>query len=154
MSKLQRFVFLNSAFYNDFPADDFEEILHKPDRPYIQIQIIVGGIRFALPLRSNINHPFAYITNKTDNSGIDFTKAVVIDDTYIDTSRIPHIRSNEFKALRGKDYTIGQRFLKYIYEYNTAKEDLTIDRNKQLYNCSTLKYFDQQVGNIRKENQE
>lgn len=37
--------------------------------------------------------------------GVDFSKAVVItDDKYIDMLTEPHIRENEFNALRGKDY--------------------------------------------------
>ena len=138
-----RFVFLSSEFYNDYPSGEYPEIEHKRMRPYIQILITINNIRFAIPLRSNINHPFVLWTDKANKCGVDFSKAVVITDTkYIDTTKTPHIRQNEFDALRGKDYRIEQKMIKYITDYKKAKEKT--DRiSIGMVQKSSLQYFEE-----------
>ena len=83
------FVFLTAAFYEDHPKEKFPEMEHKQDRPYVLILVTIGANRFAIPLRSHIAHPYAYITDKARRCGADYTKAVVITDEarYIDTYR-------------------------------------------------------------------
>lgn len=63
---------------------------------------------FAIPMRSHISHPYAYMTDKEKRCGVDYTKAVLVTDEarYIEQERKPHIRPNEFDALRGKEYKI------------------------------------------------
>lgn len=56
--------FLSEEFYNDYPADDYPEIEQKHNRPYIQVFIEIAGIQFAIPLRSDIKHPFVLWTEK------------------------------------------------------------------------------------------
>lgn len=110
MAKKKRFVFLSNEFYNDYPTSKFPEIEQKHNRPYIQVYVEIDGVQFAIPLRSDIHHPFVLWTDKTNNCGVDFSKAVVIKKaSYIDTNIEPHLRQNEFDALRGKDYKIKSR---------------------------------------------
>ncbi len=52
----------------------------KKDRPYIQLYVEIDGIQFAIPLRSDIRHPHVFWTDKANNCGVDFSKAVVILD--------------------------------------------------------------------------
>lgn len=86
------YIFLTEEFYNNYPRKFYPEIEHKPDRPYILIHIKIDNYDFALPLRSHIKHKFAFITDKENSCGIDFTKAVYIKDKkYIDNDRVPHI---------------------------------------------------------------
>lgn len=139
-----RYIFLTNEFYSDYRK--YPEIEQKQLRPYIQIQIMIDGVLFAIPLRSHINHPHAYWTDKINHCGIDFSKAVVIEDIkYIDTTKKPHIRDNEYKALQGKEYIVAKRFRKYINDYKKAKMNLDIERNQMLYKYSTLKYFEQYI---------
>ena len=92
-------------------------------------------MKFAIPLRSDIHHPHVLWTDKNNHGGVDFSKAVVVeDDKYIDKTREPHLRQNEFDALRGKDYKIKQKMEKYIMQYKKAKEDL--DKPIKNYLCS------------------
>ena len=136
-----QFIFLSKDFYNDFKG--FTEIEQKPTRPYIQIVIKVNGTLFAIPMRSNINHKNAFFTDKKNKCGVDFSKAVVItDNKYIDLSRSPYIRPNEFKALQGKDFEIEKGMLKYINLYKKALKSPDIARNKLLLKYSTLQYFE------------
>ena len=138
------FVFLTADFYADHPAAQFPEMEHKQDRPYVLVLITVGENRFAIPMRSHISHPYAYMTDKKNRCGVDYTKAVVITDEtrYIECSRKPYIRPNEFDALRGKEYKIKCGMQKYIETYQKAKQS-ELPRDKMLVRCSTLQYFEQ-----------
>ena len=143
MSQKQRFVFLSADFYNAYPATQFPEIEQKVQRPYIQVLTVVNGHTFAIPFRSNINHPHAIWTDKQNRCGLDLSKAVVVtEDKYIDKTRSPHIRQNEFDALRGKDYRIKQSLIRYIEKYKAAKADSGKAVNDILVSRSTLQYFE------------
>ena len=98
-------------------------------------------------MRSDIHHPHVLWTDKKNNCGVDFSKAVVItDDKYIDMLTEPHIRENEFNALRGKDYKIKVKMEKYIEEYKKAKQDLNKKHYQNLVKYSTLQYFEKEIG--------
>lgn len=142
--KKQKFVFLSSNFYNDYPSSEYPEIESKKNRPYIQVCVSINGVLFGIPLRSGIKHPHVLWTDKENNCGVDFSKAVVItDDKYIDYGKKPHIRDNEFKALKGKDFKIKQGMEKYIGQYISAKENLSDPINSTLCEFSTLRYFEE-----------
>lgn len=140
------FVFLTAAFYEDHPKEQFPEMEHKEDRPYVLILVTVGANQFAIPLRSHIAHPYAYITDKARHCGADYTKAVLITDEarYIDRERKPYIRPNEFDALRGKEYRIKCGMQKYIETYRAARKSED-PRDKMLVRYSTLQYFEQDL---------
>lgn len=144
-----RFIFLSDNFYEQYTEELFPEIERKKDRPYIQIHISIDGVHFAIPLRSNIHHPFAFMTDAENNCGIDFSKAIVIsDESYINHDTIPHIRQNEFDALRGKDYIIEQKMRRYIKKYKNAKNNMDNARNRMMVQRSTLQYFESEIENI------
>ena len=138
------FAFLTAEFYADHPEDKYPEMEHKKDRPYVVVFVTVGTIRYAVPLRSHISHPYAYLTDKKNRCGVDYTKAVIVEneERYIDRSRKPYIRPNEFDALRGKEYRIQCGMQKYIEVYKKAKQSDSA-RDKMLVSCSTLQYFEQ-----------
>lgn len=137
------FMFLSDKFYKDYAC--CPEIEQKRNRPYIQIEIVIDGIMFGIPLRSGIKHPHVLWTDKSNHCGVDFSKAVVIvnPEDYIDNTTTPYIRPNEFQALRGKEYIIQKKMKKYIEDYKKAKERPDLERNKMLLRYSTLQYFEQ-----------
>lgn len=142
----QRFVFLTEDFYKDYPHTSYPEIEQKDKRPYIQVLALIDGVQYAIPLRSNINHPHVLWTDKKNHCGVDFSKAVVITDKkYIDDSSKPYIRPNEFKELRGKDYKIEQKLRKYIKQYKEAKLNPSEKKNHTLIEKSTLQYFEEHI---------
>jgi protein AbiQ len=146
MGKIQRFIFLSETFYSDYPAANYPEMEQKKTRPYVQVIVEISGVIFAIPLRSAINHPFVLWTDKKNHCGIDFSKAVVIsNEKYIDKVKIPHLRQNEFNALRGKDYRIRVKFEKYIEKYKEARKDLSKPINRILCSYSTLQYFEKYI---------
>lgn len=141
-----KFIFLSQNFYNDYPISSYPEIEQKITRPYIQVVIDINGIIFAIPMRSNINHPYALLTDKINRCGLDFSKTVIITkDEYIDKTKTPYIRPNEFNALRGKEYKIKQKLLKYIQKYKKAKEDNTTPFAHEILSNSTLQYFESYI---------
>lgn len=141
-----KYIFLTSEFYNDYPYKDYPEIEQKQDRPYIMIQISIDGVDFAIPLRSNINHPNVFWTDKPKKCGVDYSKAVPIKDVKYVDSRKPYLRSNEHKALIGKEYLIQKGFEKYIQKYGKALSAYHVDRNRELCQKSTLQYFHEELG--------
>lgn len=144
MTKEKRFVFLSENFYQRYPSAQYPEIEQKHTRPYIQICVEINGTKFAIPLRSDIHHPHVFWTDKQNHCGVDFSKAVVItDDKYIDKMREPHLRQNEFDALRGKDFKIKQKMQKYIDKYKQAKMNQDKPINRVLLKYSTLQYFEE-----------
>lgn len=146
MAKKKRFIFLSSDFYNDYPPIKYPEMEQKTNRPYIQVYVEIDGVQYAIPLRSDINHPHVLWTDKENHCGIDFSKAVVIsEERYIDATKNPHLRQNEFDALRGKDYKIKTKMQKYIEKYKKAKQDLSKPINQKLVKYSTLQYFEKEI---------
>ena len=137
-----KFVFLSRKFYDDH--SHCPEIEQKIDRPYAQIVIELNGLLYAIPFRSHIRHPFAFITDKENQCGLDFSKTVVILDLdYIDQTRHPHIRPNEFKAVRNKEHEIKTGLTRYIKRYKKAASRKDVDRNARLCEYSTLQYFEE-----------
>ena len=155
MYKKKRFVFLSEEFYNTYPASKYPEIEQKNKRPYIQVCIEIKGIQYAIPLRSDIRHPHVLWTDKDNRCGVDFSKAAVISkDSYIDKTTDPHLRQNEFDALRGKDYKIKIKMEQYIEKYKKAKLDLSKPVNQNLVSYSTLQYFEKEIGLQPENNKE
>ena len=116
------------------------------DRPYIQVCVEIDGVQYAIPMRSHIKHKFVLWTDKNNGCGLDFSKVVVIESLKdIDDTKTPYIRDNEFASLIGKEYIIETKLRKYIKKYKEAKKDLSLDRNRNLCNFSTLQYFENYI---------
>ena len=154
------YTFLTEKFYNDYPHEQYEQMEIKDNRPYAHVQVEVYNQLFCIPLRSHIDHPHAFFTNKKDHCGVDYSKAVIInDDDYIDKSRKVFLRNDEYKKLRGKDYIIKKQFMDYIELYKQAKSDETVVHRDNILKFSTLQYFEDYIytdsdTNISEENTE
>ncbi|MDR1941168.1 MAG: hypothetical protein LBQ47_02470 [Endomicrobium sp.] len=106
----------------------------------------IENLTFAIPFRSNIRHKYAYMTDKVNACGIDYSKAVVIlNPNHIDTLRKPIIRPQEHRALRGKEYVICKDFSKYLKDYKEAFKN-NFQRAGYLYRFSALQYFHKELG--------
>ena len=99
---------------------------------------------FAIPFRSKINHPNVFWTDKPNHCGLDYSKAVIIDQKYIDP-RVPRIRDLEHEALIGKDYQVIKGFKQYIHNYKKSLKKLEVSRNRSLCGKSTLQYFHKEL---------
>ena len=142
------FIFLTDLFYSDYAR--CTQIEKKKTRPYTQVYTEIERVQFAIPLRSEIKHSGQVLwTDKSNNCGLDFTKAIVItDNKYIDTTLKPHIRQNEFDSLRGKEYIVKQKMIKHIREYKKAKEEMKTSRDRNTCAFSTMQYFEGYIKDI------
>lgn len=138
--------FLTEKFYEDYPHNEYLQMEIKANRPYAHVHIKAYGELFCIPLRSNIDHPHAYFTNKKEKCGVDYSKAIVItDEDYIDKTKKVFLRADEYKKLRGKDYIIKQQFETYVELYKQAKVDKSIDHREEILKFSTLQYFEEYI---------
>lgn len=140
------FVLLTSEFYRDYPNSEYPQLMAKPTRPYTHVKLDICDAHFYIPFRSNIEHPHAFFTNKREKCGIDYSKAVVInDEKYIDNTQRAHIRENEFKKVKGKDYKLKRGFEEYIELYKKAKSGEEIAHREDILSFSSLQYFEEYI---------
>lgn len=140
------FKHLSEKFYKDYPADKYPEMMLKENRPYTQVITDYNGVKFAIPLRSDISHTTDVLwTNKSAKHGLDFTKAVVIlDEEYISDERA-YIRSDEHKHLLGKEQRVKEKMERCISHYKKAKENIHDKHNAEYCSYSTLQYFEEYI---------
>ena len=142
------FKHLSEKFYNDYPSDDYSEMMLKENRPYTQVITDVDGLKFAVPLRSDITHISDVLwTDKPAKHGLDFTKAVLIlDDEYISDEKV-YIRAKEHRHLLGKERRVKEKMEKCIANYKKAKENIEEEHNAEYCKFSTLQYFEEYIYN-------
>ena len=61
-------IFLTEKFYRRYK--DCPEIEQKTSRPYIRVGVLIDGVLWAIPMRSNINHEHTIWTDKANKCGI------------------------------------------------------------------------------------
>jgi len=141
---------LSAVFYKQF--NQCEEILTKEDRPYYVLLLELDGLTYAIPLRSHITHPYCFIADNSSgqNSGLDYSKAVVIIDPaqYIDPAPVT-IRQHEYNVYKQREFIIRKQFSSYVALYkkevrrrlkNPALPDSALCR------YASLKYFHRELG--------
>ena len=140
------FTHLSQKFYNDYPPDKYPEMMLKENRPYTQVITEINGLKFAVPLRSDISHRTDVLwTDKQAKHGLDFTKAVLIlDDEYISGERA-YIRDKEHQHLLGKEWRVKEKMEKCIGNYKRAKENIEEEHNAEYCAFSTLQYFENYI---------
>jgi len=116
-------------------------------RGYGIVVITVKNMNFAIPLRSNIKHKASYITVKSDRDhirgkGLDFSKALLIEDISYISDQPFKIDKSELSRLRDKGFYITDRFLKYVHKYCSAviKNDRFVLSSEE-YRFSTLSNY-------------
>jgi protein AbiQ len=141
---------LNPAFYTQFSQCD--EILTKENRPYYVLLLELDGLTYAIPLRSHITHPYCFIADNSSgqNSGLDYSKAVVISDIaqYIDPTPVT-IRQHEYNVYKQREYLIKKQFSSFVILYK--KEVRRRQKNPALpvsaiCRFASLKYFHLELG--------
>lgn len=131
-------ILLTEKFFEDHA--NTPELMRKSDRPYLCLYIEVDGKTYAIPLRHHINHPFAFIT--IGESGLDFSKSVVVEDpAYVSATR-PRIDDKEWSIIKRQSEKIRSEFVLYLGRYRRALKDADRERNKYILQYSTLRYFD------------
>lgn len=142
-------VFLSDKFYKDYK--DCKEIEQKPFRPYIMLLISINNLLFAIPMRSHITHKHAYFTDSVNRCGVDFTKAVIINNKeYIIKNKVPIIRPHEYLKLVKSNDIIFKKFSRYLKGYIKAVKANAIETlQSYTYKYTTLCYFHKELGLVQ-----
>lgn len=113
-------------------------------------------IYICVPFRSHIHNKNAFLfknteRSKTDSSGLDYSKTVLIRpedyDKYLTENAV--VDTDEYKAVRMSIYKIEKQISKYIEGYVKSVSDFENADKKsfeQKYKYSTLKYFHDILG--------
>ena len=137
---------LTSSFFTAYAA--CPEILRKSGRQYCIALLLVDNIKFAIPFRTNIGHNHCYLFSNSPrgaNSGLDFTKAVVItDETYIGQDAI--IENAEYSEFINKQKVIANRFENFIDDYKKWVKDPIYYHEENVVAFSSLQYFHKELG--------
>lgn len=128
---------LSEKFYQKY--GDLPEILKKDGRPYAYLEVEIDGFRFAIPFRHNIIHKYAFFTY--GKAGLDYTKAVVIEDWDMVDPFAPRIEQKEFDFIKGKEHLIESGMRKYYKLLKNAKRYSTNQNYSNILAFSALKYF-------------
>ena len=141
---------LSVKFYNDYPHDQYPEILEKSTRRYNCILVDINTDYFiCLPFRSDMRHHNGYSFKKSKRSkhhrsGIDYSKMVIIKDVnYFEKGVV--IDTDEYKEMVLNINTIVNDSVEYLSKYVNHKKGISILHEKQyqrLYGLSSLPYFD------------
>lgn len=113
-------------------------------------------IYICVPFRSHIHHKNAFLfknteRSKTDSSGLDYSKTVLIRPEDYDKYLIENavVDTDEYKAVRMSIYKIEKQISKYIEGYVKSVSDFENADKKSFerkYKYSTLKYFHDILG--------
>ncbi|MGP6457474.1 type III toxin-antitoxin system TenpIN family toxin [Enterobacter ludwigii] len=156
---------LDESFYTDNPvviqALDFnteknEWMSHGGKvRGHGIVQIELGGLVFAIPVRSTIKHDASFILEVNRGSdksnkgmGLDYSKALLIRKAGHVSNNVFVLRTKESgKKLQGKQEHIKRKFTKYVERYVKAVQngDKNI-LNDSEYRFSTLVNYHPELG--------
>lgn len=122
----------------------------KNHRPYLLLLIEYKGKKVVIPFRTYIKHKYCYPTLKapTHKSGLDYTKALIVEESYINYSQM-YVSPEEFAIVKRKINTIVHNFEKYVEKYkkshNKIKENKAHREDLLLCDFSCLKYFHEEL---------
>ncbi|EJC6937107.1 TPA: type III toxin-antitoxin system TenpIN family toxin [Vibrio parahaemolyticus] len=129
------------------------EALHDKDRPYSVVTIVMNGLTFAIPLRTNLNHRFGvhldtiWKEGKKCRRGIDFTKAVLVRDSSKELGETHIVPKSQKDVLIKKKKVIKNQFEKYVEGYvHAAKNDINGTLKGSAYKYCTLVNYHVDLG--------
>lgn len=142
-----KFVFLTKEFLDKYSNIENTQIEIKEYRPHMLIKETINNqnLTFAVPLRSNITHKNAFMLY--GKSGVDYSKAVVVNPNKDLKKDYPIIRDKEYKKIEKNFYKILGGFRKFIHHYN---DEVVVHpdkaENKTTAKFSSLQYFHNELG--------
>lgn len=130
-----------------------KETIHDKSRPHGIVTISVNGLTFAIPLRTNMSHPYGVVldtvvkNNKTLKRGLDFTKALIITDEATDLGPYYSVPVSQKAVLIRQKKMIINQFQKYVGDYiHAVSNDITNTVNSGAYQYSTLCNYHAELG--------
>lgn len=131
---------LQSSFYQKNNGSQY--LQPKQGRGYGVIKVQIQNYVFAIPLHSNISKNSGFVLdNKNGNlTGLDYNKAVIIDDMS-DIGRTFKIPKEQLSKIRKNEHRIITQFEKFVIDfiYRIKTNDQNVLKRK--YKNSTLHYY-------------
>jgi protein AbiQ len=140
-----RYVHLTSSFYQDFSW--YKETMKNPDRQYLHLVAQHRGHTFVIPFRSEINHRYCFKFSPNNNKGLDYSKAIIIQDMqkYAVPSAKP-IPQYQHDLIVRKEATILRKFYKYVDDYCKAVQNNDTNVLNRIGKYSSLMNFHNELG--------
>lgn len=132
-----RLIILSSEFYDLYREKP--EILDKDNRPYVCLTVKINGQTFAIPLRHHMRHQYGFST--IGESGLDYSKAVVIESETFIAPDEPRIETKEWNIIKRNENKIFSGFRKYLHQYLRALKSPDSKRS-DFIKYSSLQYFE------------
>lgn len=146
---------LTDSFYKRYPNPPYREMLKKQKRAYNCLLFQTHYDYFiCIPYRSEISHSFSYlfrksIRSKQHNSGLDYTKILIINKTeYLDSKDAIIDKDEYVETIKNFD-KIKREALKYVEDYVAHMNKSNILHPAEFdrrYKFSTLCYFHEELG--------
>lgn len=141
---------LMDKFYSKYNSTKYSELLKKNNRPYNCLLFETHYDYFiCVPFRTNINHDNAYKfskskRSKTNKSGLDYSKMVIVKDLNCLDVKNAIIDKDEYKEVVKNIDRIKLEALEYLEEYikyTLGEGTLHKEEYFRRYKYTTLKYF-------------
>lgn len=147
---------LSQKFIQDYPQDEYPEIMQKQGRPYSCLIIDTHDDYYiCLPFRSSITHQQAFLFKNTQRSqqsqsGLDYKKMVLIkNEEYFDRTVVAMVDNDEFvEAMKNLDKIASEAsvYLDSYIAHVTGSKVLHPREFDRRYRFSTLPYFHDVIG--------
>ena len=112
-----------------------------------------GGLKFGIPLRSNLPNAACFVTKtevvggQEQKKGLDYSKAVLIaNDTYV-SAAVFMIPTDEKDSISKKSQEIADAFEKYVEKYiHAVKNGHKYTLGNREYRFTTLQNYHSELG--------
>lgn len=139
-----QYVHLTNQFYIDY--SHCKEAMQDPDRQYLHVLTKYKGNTYVIPFRSHINHRYCFKFAANDTKGLDYSKAMIINDNkYIIKSK-KNIPQYQHDLIVRKESMIVRQFFKYVKDYCKAVQKNDVNALNRMGKFSTLQYFHEELG--------
>lgn len=141
---------ITKKFMKDYPLSLYPELMYKQGRPYNCLLIDLHyDYLICIPYRTHIRHNNAYhfkntLRSKTNESGLDYSKMLLINNSEYLCSKNVIIDQDEYKETMQNIKKIAHDAVKYLNNYINhinGTEVLDYHQYKRRYRFSTLQYF-------------
>lgn len=144
-------------FVNDYPKQQYPELMYKLGRPYTCLILdVCDDYYICIPFRSHINHKNAFLFHETKrslqtHSGLDYTKIILFrKNEYISKDNVV-VDQDEYKEMIKNANQIVTEVCKYINDYVNHITKTKIMHPKEFerrYKYTTLMYFHEILLNV------
>ncbi|MFT4926220.1 MAG: hypothetical protein ACI8WB_002318 [Phenylobacterium sp.] len=124
-----------------------KETMLKKERGYGVLPVKIKGVMFAIPFRSNMNHKHGFKTvfYKGIWNGLDYSKAIIIDESDLKSEAFKLRRNDEYLKVKKNKDKIQSQFEKYVNDYvSLASSGKEIKSNR--FGFTTLQNYHVELG--------